>query len=79
MSAQSLHAVFPALKGPVNLPYEIFLLIVEVMISKAYERARHEKVTYIIGFTDGWYQSDPQSNGSAVLGDRGGVEIQTQR
>ncbi|KAK1701924.1 uncharacterized protein BDZ83DRAFT_658551 [Colletotrichum acutatum] len=79
MFAQSLHAVFPALKGPVNLPYEIFLLIVEAMISEAYARARQEKVIYKIDFTNGRYQSVPQSSFSVVLESRKGVKIQMQR
>lgn len=79
MSAQSLNAIFPALKGPVNLPYEIFLLIVEAMISEAYERARHEKVIYEIDFTNGRHQIVPQSSFSVVLEGRKGVRIQMQR
>ncbi|KXH40391.1 hypothetical protein CSIM01_10139 [Colletotrichum simmondsii] len=79
MSAQSLQAVFPALKGPVNLPYEIFLLIVEAMISEAYERARHQKVIYTIDFTNGRYKAVPQSSFSVVLKGRQGVKIQMQR
>ncbi|KAK1523398.1 hypothetical protein CABS01_05019 [Colletotrichum abscissum] len=79
MSAQSLHAVFPARKGPINLPYEIFLLIVEAMISEAYERARHEKVIYTIDFTDGQHQSVSQSSFSVVLWGRKSFKIQMQR
>ncbi|KAK0376335.1 hypothetical protein CLIM01_06321 [Colletotrichum limetticola] len=79
MSAQSLHAGFPARKGSINLPYEIFLLIVEAMISEAYERARHEKVLYTIDFRDGQYQSVSQSSFSVVLWGRKGFKIQMQR
>ncbi|KAG7062741.1 hypothetical protein JMJ76_0009584 [Colletotrichum scovillei] len=80
MSTQSVHAVFPALKGSVNLPYEIFILIVEAMISEAYERARLEKVIYKIDFTDELRQSASQSDFSVVLGQyRAGFKIQMQR
>ncbi|OHF04522.1 hypothetical protein CORC01_00374 [Colletotrichum orchidophilum] len=59
MSNPSVHADLRATNDPGHLPYEIFLLIVDAMISEAYEKARHEKVTYILQYRIIWNRDVP--------------------
>ncbi|KAK1656912.1 hypothetical protein BDP55DRAFT_639213 [Colletotrichum godetiae] len=78
MSTQSLHARLPALNCPVNLSYEIFLHIVDAMVSESCEVLRYENATYTLDYQRQFLRSQF----SIVLEDRWdpeGVKIQERR